>query len=1055
MEMVLGSHQLAPPPTGGTAPLSYTLEVVPQEHDGLSFNGKEDLPLDPYGNPFDPLDGLSVGRAPDPNERAPYLSGVPTVSQAYGEHEYLLTAIDANGLTADLVVEIRIRPDAVPNPTLKGVGRDRLVLQWPFANDKGLIHDRRPHTKDTGRGKWEWTADDPSSASATWDTLNEIDVLDPDDDEVPDFQIGHATGLNANSTYNVWIRATTGGDADARPGPASASSVTGTTAPHVPVLWCIAADEYEKLHPYDFNDQPDFTLVRECPESLSFTLVENFHYNPLSVFDAAPVFWNDYDWDGDNMQWSLEAVQPDDQPLLDLTFQMSGNGVLGKLTYERVDFESNPVWIFDVVGKDNREGEDRVRVTVNLVDMDEPLDNWDVSNPFTVLKKTKDGVIVSGNLPDLRWVPPIETYEVRWCKTTPGPCNNNNDAHWNELSLDAATYATQTPSPVPTNNEALEHPTVELRIGGLESGTHYKLRVRARSHEGVNNWSSQFDAETGIPMHFFGDTIGDMRLPVGENVNQQLPEASGGTIPLTYALIQARSGATDLPPGLRFDPDPGTRQLRGRPEAFWETLEYIYRATDGIGDTLELRFDLSVTPPTPGNMLVYGGDGRVTMTWPDQMGTGIEGWQTGWQTAWGGLAWEDMDVTKITSDPTSRLAGTRYGLTNGVTHQRFQVRAFAVSGETRIFGDSSPQSGDVVPTGNSAPAIEGSATVDAFVQEFASLGTLVERFTVTDTNWDKIIWRLEGEDAERFTIRSTGWSEGSLITAGPLDYATDRAHTVTVIANDGFADSAPVTVTIHVGNNRGTGYPSTPGDPRVTSALDTSLSVSWGLPRFNGSPAITDYTVRYCRTSSKCDPKQEDETAADYDWTHAGHTGIATYTTIGGLQPDVEYEVQVRATNANGVGPWSERGTGIPGGTSPGHLLAPAAPTVTATSAHSVRVAWRKPAYTGLIITNYGIAYRKHEQGVLTPWHYYASMGTAMSATISEDVTGRMIYEVRVRAENNATTPPVHSLWSELTLVETIPKPSLIQPPSSMGLEAAGGTPAGARLGPPVGGDRP
>ena len=82
---------------------------------------------------------------------------------------------------------------------------------------------------------------------------------------------------------------------------------------------------------------------------------------------------------------------------------------------------------------------------------------------------------------------------------------------------------------------------------------------------------------------------------------------------------------------------------------------------------------------------------------------------------------------------------------------------------------------------------------------------------------------------------------------------------------------------------------------------DTSLTVVWDQPANTGGENPTGYDVRYIMTS-------EDETD-DANWTEqlgawTESSGVRSYT-ITGLETGVEYDVQVRAENSVGKGPWS------------------------------------------------------------------------------------------------------------------------------------------------------
>ncbi len=101
--------------------------------------------------------------------------------------------------------------------------------------------------------------------------------------------------------------------------------------------------------------------------------------------------------------------------------------------------------------------------------------------------------------------------------------------------------------------------------------------------------------------------------------------------------------------------------------------------------------------------------------------------------------------------------------------------------------------------------------------------------------------------------------------------------------------------------------PLAPAAPRVAkvSGNPTSLKVTWSAPDNAGRPPITHYDLRYRETgtgTSGWQDRPQDQTATN-----------ATNATIAGLTTDTPYDVQVRASNADGDGPWSPSGQGTPG----------------------------------------------------------------------------------------------------------------------------------------------
>ncbi len=93
-----------------------------------------------------------------------------------------------------------------------------------------------------------------------------------------------------------------------------------------------------------------------------------------------------------------------------------------------------------------------------------------------------------------------------------------------------------------------------------------------------------------------------------------------------------------------------------------------------------------------------------------------------------------------------------------------------------------------------------------------------------------------------------------------------------------------------------------------SSSLGLTLAVTWTAPSDTGSSAIEAYDVRYIETAAT-DKADANWTVEDDAWKSGD--GALSYT-ISGLTDSTEYDVQVRAVNANGAGDWSATETGTP-----------------------------------------------------------------------------------------------------------------------------------------------
>ena len=88
--------------------------------------------------------------------------------------------------------------------------------------------------------------------------------------------------------------------------------------------------------------------------------------------------------------------------------------------------------------------------------------------------------------------------------------------------------------------------------------------------------------------------------------------------------------------------------------------------------------------------------------------------------------------------------------------------------------------------------------------------------------------------------------------------------------------------------------PLRPVAPTLTGESTTSVTVSWTAPTTDGTP-IGGYDLR-------------ERTGGDGEWTEGPQVVADTSAIIEGLDPDSEYEVQVRSNSASGDGAWTDLG---------------------------------------------------------------------------------------------------------------------------------------------------
>ena len=106
--------------------------------------------------------------------------------------------------------------------------------------------------------------------------------------------------------------------------------------------------------------------------------------------------------------------------------------------------------------------------------------------------------------------------------------------------------------------------------------------------------------------------------------------------------------------------------------------------------------------------------------------------------------------------------------------------------------------------------------------------------------------------------------------------------------------SAEPTVAVTVGSQTALGSPTVAD----ASAATTTLTISWSAPADGGSP-ISSYELRYIESGAS--------ERSDERWTlqRGLAAGAQLGTVLTGLTDGVSYDVQVRAVNEDGAGPWS------------------------------------------------------------------------------------------------------------------------------------------------------
>ncbi len=374
-------------------------------------------------------------------------------------------------------------------------------------------------------------------------------------------------------------------------------------------------------------------------------------------------------------------------------------------------------------------------------------------------------------------------------------------------------------------------------------------------------------------------------------------------------------------------------------------------------------------PPktAPGEIIVLTleeGNGQLIATWAaptDDGGSEITRYELQYREAHAG-EWESAAV--IANGDAGIFTYTITELTNGT---EYAVRVYAVNAK-----------------GNGNPS-EILTAIPVTIPSAPNAPTLTHGNNRLTATWNAP--NTGGSEILRYELqyREVADPEGMWLDVTTDSEITTTSHTIMGLTN-GNSYEVQVRAVNAQGNSPWSGSttatpdvtPNAPAVPTLTVG-NTQLTAAWSTPADNGSTAITGYELQY--------------RAGDRAWTLIV-SGIGTNTshTITGLTNGNSYEVQVRAVNDQGSGPWSKSASATPA-TIPS---TPDSPTLTAGNTQ-LGVAWTAPNTGGSAITRYELQYLKGNSGA---WTLISSgIGTNTSHTITGLTNGNS-YEVQVRAIN-------------------------------------------------------
>ena len=382
----------------------------------------------------------------------------------------------------------------------------------------------------------------------------------------------------------------------------------------------------------------------------------------------------------------------------------------------------------------------------------------------------------------------------------------------------------------------------------------------------------------------------------GENVGAALTATDVGDT-LTYTLEGADAAS--------FDIVTTSGQIRTRSGVTYDhearsSYSVTVKADDGNAGNATTAVTITVTdvaepPAAPAAPTVTATSASTTsldVTWPAPANAGkpaISGYGLRYRAGISG-SWTDGPQNRpgASASIASLTAGTSY---------QVQVRATNAEGDGPW---SASGTGSTGTSSNTAPTFANPTATRSVPENSAADTNVGAVVTATDTDADDTLtYTLEGAGAASFDIVSTS---GQIRTRSGVtyDHEAKSSYSVTVKADDGNAGNATVAVTITVTDVAEP--PAPPAAPTVTatSASTTSVDVTWTAPANPGKPAISGYDLRY-------------RAGISGSWTDGPQNRTGASASIASLTAGTSYQVQVRATNAEGDGPWSASGSGSTG----------------------------------------------------------------------------------------------------------------------------------------------
>ena len=481
------------------------------------------------------------------------------------------------------------------------------------------------------------------------------------------------------------------------------------------------------------------------------------------------------------------------------------------------------------------------------------------------------------------------------------------DGRWNEAAdLEA--------------NDQLEQAQTAEVIDGLTAGQLYYFATRARNSAGAGQWSeltsaSSASASTGQP-----DTPVLSAAPVDSEsikLTWTIPEDNGTTITGYQLQVWDNAGSDNWTANSNLLGDVVPPQSKFTTEYTHEGLsggtEYSFRiralTTPNTGSAWSTTTDDSnkdaISAKTHGDAPIMiaaaptvtaliGGDddgGEITVTWDAPMETGgsaITGYDI---QIWDAASSQWVDEASL----GDVLTYSDTGLDTGTYYYRVRARSSEGAGPWSVAGSNTDSVKALTPD---APVLTlvilDTSSIRITWTEPDSHGGVVEGYTLQKWDNETSSWPDPTIDLRGVSMSLARLYEDEVLAAGTTYYY--RVKTVSGEANVVDSDWSQW--------QQATTIADGPDAPTLTSPVpasditDTTVTLNWDKPGFNGGSAIIRYELwTWNRVSKK------------WEAVNDAIADTSTSITVSNLTPEATYAYRLRAVNRaptnGGLGDWS------------------------------------------------------------------------------------------------------------------------------------------------------